>query len=341
MDIRHSNSSIDTYKSCPTKWNFSQLVGLIPLGGGGQHDLDFGSAWARSQEVLYGPGGTVKKAQAAFLDEYPPERYPTVLPYWAVGKTARNGWNAIRAYAEHWREEDSNWEVLEVEKLSDVNALGETSRVVKLDLVFRDKRDGMVYGLDGKTTGKYLDRDYWAQFEPHSQIRQYVDYIKSKWGHCGGFIINAVSLRNRSKAYTPRSGPDKGIQQPAGDWFKFGRMLYAVNSNLVQMERENVDYWTSRIEQDIKADQFGYNTQQCKRGQIECEYRLICKDGLTWPRDEEAILEYYYRQCRQVYNDVGDRCRLELGHNGPCDKYAEKPIADDYDVETDEEEGVA
>lgn len=334
-DLRHSHSSIALYKSCPTKWKFSTLDGLVQINGGGRHDLDYGVAIHAGFETLYGEGGTVRLAQEAFLAAYPPDRYPAALPNWALGKTVNNGLNALRGYAIHWRNEDSNWEILEIEKLQDVAAEGENSRVVKLDLVIRDKRDGGIYGVDHKTTGKYLDKEYWPQFEPHSQIRGYTRYIKDKWGECAGFIINAVSLKHRSKAYTPRKGADR-TPLPAGDWFSFGRMLYTPNENMLALEDANVAYWTDAIEQDVVSGKFGYNTAECHKGLFHCEYIDLCAPGYTWPRDEELISEWYYRQCREILNN-GDRCRLPRGDHGDAHstEAREQAPATDYVVEDD------
>lgn len=335
-EIRHSTSSISVYMQCPTLYKLSTVDGLVPLEPGYRHDLDFGSAGHEALETLYSEGGTVRKAQEAFVAAYPPEKYPQFLPAWSKGKTIRNGWLAITAYAEKWKDEDSNFEILEIEKLRDLSGEGENARVVKLDLVYRDKRDGGIRGMDHKFCGKYLDSDYYEQYEPHSQIRRYTDYIKGKWGECAGFTINAISLMNRSKAVTPRKGKNKGIRLEAGDWFDFGRMDYTLNENILQLERINTKYWTDRIEHDIETGIFGYDTSQCKRGPIRCEFRELCKEGYTWPRDEELISEWYYQQCREIFND-GDRCRLPRGDHGDAHstEAREQASAADYVVEDD------
>jgi hypothetical protein len=263
-DFRYSHSALDLYRQCPLKFSFRYIHALEPRIAVVAHDLEFGKAMHDALAVLYSPTGTVKKAQEAFAESYPESEYPPELPSWSRGKSFAAGKAALAAYARRWVDDDQFWDVLEVESLEDTSDQTETTRVVRLDLVVRDKRDGEIYGVDHKVTGKYL-RDYWKQFEPHSQIRSYADHIKRKYGHCGGFYINALSLRNRTKAYTPRSGPDRGVQQPAGDWQDFGRICFNPNAECIQLEQANISYWIHRIEQDVGLGMFGYNTQECHR----------------------------------------------------------------------------
>jgi len=201
-------------------------------------------------------------------------------------------------------------------------------------LITRDSRDGQVYGWDSKTTASYLDNNYWGYLDPSSQVRTYADSIKRKFGHCGGFYIDAASFRHRSKAYTPRTGPDKGIQQPAGDWFSFARMCFNPNSNCLQLERDNFDYWVARIEADKASGLWGYNDQACHQFGRECEYLKLCSAGYVWPQDEELILNYYRQVCPRVLPE--GRCQLDLGHEGDHDPII--PVPAQYVVELDEEE---
>lgn len=338
--LRHSDSSLAVYKSCPLKYKYSRLDGLESIHGAPIHDLRFGSAWDEAMNALYAPDGSVQAARDAFAAEYPADEYPAELPRWATGKTFANGMAAIAAYARRWYEDDQHWEILEIQRLENTESEAEVSRVVKLDLIVRDKRDSQVYGIDTKTTGKYL-RDLWKQFEPHSQIRSYVLHITKRFGHCGGFIINAASFRHRMKAYTPRKGPQKGIALPAGDWFDFQRMTFNPNSECLALERQNIAYWTHRIESDAELGIFGYNTQECHRGGVECEYWRLCSAGWTWPGDAPLIEPYYRQVCLEVLRDGDSRCRLDRGHQGRHSPDAPKvaPIAD-YEVFDDNEADV-
>ena len=305
----------------------------MPLQPAGRHDLDFGNAWDAAMNTLYTDEGSVDAARKAFAAAYPIENYPDPLPLWSQGKSHANGMAAIAAYTERWWEEDRHWEILSIQQR---NTDDDSDRILKLDLVVRDQRDGLVYGIDNKTTGHYLDSNYWMSFEPDSQVRFYADYINRKYGHCGGFIINATSFKHRSRAYTPRQGPDKGIQQPAGDWFRMERLMINPNEKCLQLERDNFKYWTERIAADEAVGTWGYNTESCMKYGRPCEFLQLCSAGYTWPQDKELILSYYYQQCPRVLER--GRCQLGLDHEGNCDPEFKAVPAEDFNVELDIEE---
>ncbi len=329
---KYSYSQIACYQSCPLKYFLRYDSSLVPLQERGQHDLDYGKAIDAALNSYY-RDGTVEAAQEAFAASYNPSNYPAELPYWSPGKTYQNGLAAIAAYTDRWNEDDQYWQVVSVQSVSIQPEIAEElDRSIRLDLVVRDRRDGLIYGVDHKTTGKYLDKVYWSQFSPHSQIRQYVDHIQKKYGECGGFYINALSFKHRTRAYTPRTGPDKGIQLPAGDWHDFKRMCFTPNIEAIQAERDNWDAWTGRIERDRESGNFGYNTSECVRGPITCEYLTMCDAGYTWPRDRELIESYYRQRCIRTIN--GERCQLAPDHEDEHD--ATRPEQREFEIETDE-----
>lgn len=329
---RYSYSQIQTYAACPTRYKFRYVDQLSPLTES-DHDLRFGKAWDAALGTIYS-GGSVLDAQEAFAASYPECEYPAQLPYWSPGKSFQGGLRAIPAYVEKWQEDNRQWEVLSIQS-RDYKDGDDESRAVVLDLVIRDRRDGLVYGVDAKTTGKYLDANYASQYDPHSQIRQYVDFLQSKYGQCGGFYIDAASFRHRTKAYTPRKGPDKGVQLPAGDWQDFKRYLYTPNEAAIKQERGSFSNWVRKIERDREARDWAYNTDQCVRGPISCPYLGICSKGYAWPTDAELILDSgYMRRCLRVVK-AGVRCWLEPGHEGECDPT--KPQVEDYEVDLSEE----
>jgi hypothetical protein len=323
---------LSLYRTCGLRYRLHYKEHLVSLQPVGMHDAMFSRAWHEAMSTIY-KGGDTKAAQEAFATAYPADQYPDPLPLWSQGKSFSNGMAAIAAYDERWINDDIHWEVLSVEQKEQ----GEDSdRILKLDLVVRDKRDSLVYGVDHKGTGKYLDGSFWSSFEPDSQVRFYADHINSKYGHCGGFIINAASFKHRSKAYTPRQGPDKGIQQPAGDWFRFERFMINPNENCLQLERDNFSYWTKRIAEDEASNQWGYNTESCMKWGRPCEFLQICSAGYSWPNDKELILSYYRQQCPRVLE--GGRCQLNLDHAGDCDPIIQRSQEADFVVEEDEDE---
>lgn len=330
--MRYSYSQIQKYATCPTLYYLRYVAQLVPLAGEPEHDLRFGRAIDAALSAYYTGDRLVNEAQEAFAVSYPESEYPAALPYWSPGKTFQNGLDALVAYDEHWQEENQHWDVIGVQSSESVEDT-ESDRLVRIDLVIRDRRDGMVYGVDFKSTGKYLDKDFNAKFDPHSQIRQYVDRLQRKHGQCGGFYIDALSFRHRTKAYTPRSGPDKGMQLPAGDWYSFKRLVFNPNAEAVKAERENFDSWVMKIEADKDSGQWAYNTDQCVRGPLICEYHQICSAGYQWPRDKELIENYYRQRCIRLIG--GERCQLDMGHEGKHDATPPKVVEPEVDLDDD------
>jgi hypothetical protein len=329
----YSHSMLALYRLCPLRFKLRYEDKLIPRQPPSRHDADFGNAWHAGVAALYRPDGSLKKALQVFADAYPEADYPLELPDRSKGKTFSNGLSALKGYVVRWREDDSYHKVLHVEERNDRS--DGTDKILKLDLITEDQRDGQIYGWDTKTTSSYLDNNYWERFEPNSQVRVYTDHIKEKFGHCGGFYINAASFKHRSKAYTPRQGPDKGIQQPAGDWYSFARMCFNPNTECLQMEQGNFSYWITRIEADRLTGDWGYNDQSCHAFGRECEYLKLCSAGYTWPIDEELILNYYRQVCPRVLE--GGRCQRDLGHEGWCDPVDRTPKTDNV-ITLDEDE---
>lgn len=330
MSNRYSYSQLSTYAACPTRFKFRYVDQLSPLAEP-DHDLRFGRAWDAALNCIY-MGGDVADAQHDFSQSYPEDEYPPQLPFWSPGKSFAGGLAAIPQYVEKWLEDDRNWEVVSVQSREHKDGDDE-SRTVVLDLVIRDRRDGLIYGVDNKSTGKYLDANYASQFDPHSQIRQYVDFLQSKYGECGGFYINAASFRHRTKAYTPRKGSDKGVQLPAGDWCDFKRYLFTPNQQAVKQEQQSFSNWVRKIELDREQGSWAYNTDQCVRGPIVCPYHEICSAGYTWPEDAELITQHYQLRCLRLVD--GQRCWLAPNHEGECDPT--KPVQPDYEVDLNEE----
>lgn len=317
---KFSHSMLSVYRACTLKFALKYEHKLVPIQPESRHDPDFGNAWDAGLSWWYKYGDAVG-ALDAFAATYPRSRYPSVLPVNSQGKTFDNGLTALAAYITRWAEEDKHWTVLHVqEKMTSDDG----ERSLKLDMIVRDDRDGLVYGVDHKTTASYLDGKYWGRYEPNSQVRMYTDHINEKFGHCGGFIINAASFKHRSRAY-------KG--EAAGDWFNFARQTYNPNANALQLERDNFDYWVGRIESDRVSGNWGYNDQSCHQYGRECEYLKLCESGYTWPRDKELILNDYRQMCPRVLPD--GRCQLDLDHGGDCDPTI--PVVTDNEIELDSE----
>ena len=290
----YSHSYINRYQGCPLACQYHYELKLRKRDEGAEsHHLVYSRAFHEALAALYSGKGSAS-ANTAFL-----QGYPRQLDESDLAKTRDNGLEALLQYRLRWKQEDQRWKVLEVESMEHQD----DGFVVKLDLVVRDKETEQIYGIDHKVTGAYLNYDYWTKFEPNSQIVEYVRYIKERWGACDGFIINAISLRYRQRAY-------KG--EPAGPWFAFERQTFNVNERQMQADLDSRHYWVDRIEQSKSSGQWGMNTSQCKF----CEYRELCKAGWFYPEDQELIDIGYYRICGKWSGSPLFQCSLERGHQG-------------------------
>jgi len=334
VDNKISNpsfSSLSQYRNCQLLYKYGNHLGLVPRGAATNHDLLYGSAGHAALAALYN-NEPIRAVGETFMNAYPAGLYPDPLPKYGQGKSQANFLAALWRYINDiWRVDCENWEVLSVERPESTEGLGEYDHLLVLDLVVRDKQDGLVWGIDHKITGSYLS-DIWPRYELSSQVRMYTADIKRRYGNCGGFIINAISLRHRSKAYTPRTGADKGKQLPAGDWFAFGRMVYRPNEECLKLEQANVQATTDAMRDSIQRDVWSYNTARCHIGKdYACPFVTICQPGWSWPQDRESILEYYRQRCGQRIIATGatiGHCELNREHDGECSPNApeESPL---------------
>lgn len=240
-------------------------------------------------------GDTLKSAQQTFLDHY-----PTQLDSFDQAKTRGNGVLCLAEYVKKWKEEDKQWRVLRCERLDrqiDGNAL-------ILDLVVQHRVNEQILGWDHKVTGSYLNYKFWERFEPNSQITEYVKFIKDNYGYCDGFVINALALRFRQRAY-------KG--EPAGLWFAFERQTFNRNAEQLQGAATDRAYWERQVNFARENNWWGMNTSSC----WQCEYRDICKAGWTWPQEKELIAIQYREVCGTWSGEPLQPCALDRGHDMP------------------------
>lgn len=304
---RYSYSYLNRYRSCPLACFYEYELKLRKRDDGSEsHHMAYSKAFHKALEVLYRPAtpyyalpqveatALLHEAQRVFTLEYPIQLAPD-----DAAKTKENGIAALAQYANRWKAEDVQWEVLECEKMD----AQDDGFVVKLDLIVRHRETEQIFGVDHKVTGKYLNYDYWSAYEPNAQVTEYVRFIKERYGYCDGFIVNAIALRFRQRAY-------KG--EPAGFWASFERQMF--NRNERQLEHELIDrhYWEQRVEQSKRDGYWGMNTSQCKF----CPYQEICKAGWVWPEDEELINIQYRQICGKWSGEPLFQCRLDRDHEG-------------------------
>lgn len=272
--MSYSNSYIQQYKSCPLSCFYKYEAKLKKIDDeASEHHLVYGRAMHAALRLIY-LGDSVQSAKTAFLEQYVKQ-----LDTLDNAKTRENGVIVLDAYMNTYIDDMGKWKVVSCEEKEHFEYGGEDSFTVILDLVMENRAYGGIYGFDHKIVGgkkANLSEDFWYQFEPNSQVNKYCSFIKSKYGDCSGFYINAIGMGYRSRMY-------KG--EPAGFHFRFRRNMF--NPTVEQLERENSDtkYWIERIEHSKATSCFGMNTEACRW----CEYRTICKSGWKWPEDKELI----------------------------------------------------
>lgn len=315
-----SVSTIGLFKQCPLQFKLHQIVGLRKVTDeSAQHHLIFGKSWHSALEVVYRAkmeadqsnkpfqltSALMKEAKAAFIAGYPKQLDPN-----DNAKTQESGCFALDDYFRKYAGEDRRrWKILAVEAPETYD----NGFITHLDMVAEDREHSGVYGFDFKTTKKSLNYDYWAKFEPNSQIVRYADFIASKYGSCEGFYIRATQFGYRSRAY-------KG--EPAGFYVKHEAQLFNVNEDKIKAERDSSSYWQWMIEQARAFDEWGMNTDHCQF----CTYRGICVNGWSWPQDESLITNQYRMVCNQLTPNLR-ACELEPGHDGPHTE--ERPLEQD------------
>lgn len=305
----YSNSQLQSYKNCPLQWHFYWDLGLRSLEDeGGDHHLRYGNAFHEGLRVIYG-GGSLRKAQDRFLEYYPRQLNPS-----DQAKTRQNGITALAQYVKRWGQEDRQWKVVAIEERSD------DPWSVKPDLVLEHIEHGGLYLMDHKTTGRYLNYDYWSRFEPNSQITHYLDYGISKYGPIEGFIINAISFRYNLKA--SKNAPT------AGFWCNFERQTFNRKPEQLEYERRSRAQWIEDIERTKASGFFRTNTDSCWR----CQYRSLCKAGWTWEEDRELVEIQYYQACDALLAD-DEHCVLSRGHDGECSPLRLEEVVPEFEIE--------
>jgi hypothetical protein len=161
---------------------------------------------------------------------------------------------------------------------------------VKIDLIV--KKQGCVYFVDHKTTGKAFNWTYWSRFEPNPQITAYTAYCQAKFGECSGGIINAIRFGHRKRAY-------KG--EPAGFYWEFQRQLFNRNRDQVQAWKEDTLRWVKSLEEaKVKAS----NVWMKNEGQCGyCSYKEVCISC----NDEQIKQQLYERVNPMEYLNDNSR----------------------------------
>jgi hypothetical protein len=277
--MAYDNSQLQTYKDCSERYRLRYIEGLKKIEEDhDEHDRNFGKAIHAGLEAYYKKEG-LNKAKEAFSREYPVQ-----LSQDDLAKTEANGLLLLEAYAKHYQEEDKSLEILSIE-VKDSFCLSSPSLtspdreahkvrfaplrsssidfLVKIDMVVR--KQGCIYWVDHKTTGKTFNWSYWSRFEPNSQVTAYTAYCQAKYGECSGGIINAIRFGHRQRAY-------KG--EAAGFYYEFQRQLFNRNSEQIKAWKQDTLRWIESLE---TAKAGGAEVWKKNEGQCGyCSYKPIC-----------------------------------------------------------------
>lgn len=302
-------SAIGDFIRCPLAYRYRHKLHLRKRDDdSGDHHLRFGAAIHEGLSIIY-TERNLEKAKAAFKAAYPAQLDPNDL-----AKTPESGVYMLEKYAEHY-DFDRSWEVLSVETTDKSGYVGLTP-----DLVVRDKTTDSIYIVDHKTTGRYLNFDYFADFDPNSQVTQYIRKAKDDWGHCDGFIVNAISF-----SYLKRDGKirRKGLN------IEFERQIF--NRTLDQIKRTEIDTF-EWLEEIANSERRGHwraaeTTNACRF----CSYKSLCAAGWSWDEDEPLILTTFRQVCE--VDEGSGRCQLDLSHDGAHDPTLKQSQEIEFTVE--------
>lgn len=255
--MSYDNSQLQTFKDCPEKYRLKMVEKLKKIEEGrDEHDKNFGKAIHSALESYY-KGDTLDACKTAFKNDYPEQLNSDDL-----AKTQENGLTLIEAYIEHYKVEDKSLEIVSVE-VKDTFKVGDIDFTVKIDLVV--KKQGCIYFVDHKTTGKTFNWTYWSRFEPNPQLTAYTAYCQAKYGECSGGIINAIKFGHRTRAY-------KG--EPAGFHYEFQRQLFNRNRDQVQAWKEDTLRWVAILEEAKRETSNVWRKNEGACGY--CSYKEIC-----------------------------------------------------------------
>lgn len=293
----YSNSYIASFERCHLACFYENEINLRRSDSDASgHHLAFGGAVHKGLEVLYS-GGTMQAAQQALQEAYPVQLDPDDL-----AKTAEHGCFTLEKYWEHYNG-DKQWKIIEV---VEQRQFRDDGFGIKPDLVVEDE-NGNLLVVDHKTTGAYLNADYFTQYDPNAQITHYVHWAREKYGHCDGFVVNVLRFAFLKRASKERS---------AGFCCEFERQVFQRSRTQIQRTLKATEEAIKEIETCRRTGYWRANEQPnaCKF----CSFRSICAAGWDWENDAELILNNYRRVCNRAVSLTDEHCQLDLDHEGEC-----------------------
>lgn len=310
MIPNYRNSTVGDYIRCPLAFHFAHNLNLKKIDDdSGEHHRSFGQAFHEALAVIY-TKRDIKLAQKTMREAYSVQLDPTDL-----AKTADNACYVLEKYAEHYQW-DQDWKVLSIEQTDwDGSYVGVTP-----DMVVKDRNDN-IFIVDHKTTGRYLNFDYFADYDPNSQITHYIKRTKDRYGHCDGFIVNAVRF-----AFLKRASKDRA----AGFNVEFERQVFQRTTAQIERTERSTEEWITEIERSRTS---GYwRAAETPSACRFCSFKSICAAGWSWEEDESLITNVFRQVCEKPLPSNG-RCNLDINHKGDCAHLVQSPAETEFVVE--------
>ncbi|MFC1808862.1 PD-(D/E)XK nuclease family protein [Candidatus Omnitrophota bacterium] len=262
----YDNTQIITFQSCPFKYYLKFIKGLKKQSVDETNiDILFGSQVHEFLEKYY-------LKEKINLDEHWSEFVDVAEQ---PAKSKAGGKHLCREYHKHYKGQDDNKEILDLESVSEFKVRGFEFRV-KRDGAFKERDN--IFGLEHKTTGD-IRYGYWKQFDVHSQITAQVYDVRRIHNRCSGILINVlgvVYLKRKSKI------------RDAGLNCNFGREYVNRTQQELSTWEDNVEEWITRIEQAKDAGRWpkadGGLACSSYRG---CSFKELCKVSSLEEIDED------------------------------------------------------
>lgn len=315
------NSQLQAYKDCPEKYRLRYIENLQKrVTGEEDHHKNFGQGIHAALEVYYKHRQSKtlllkKEYHQAFLNIY-----PVSLKEEDLAKSPEGGTALLDAYINHYARQDEDMEVLAVE-VTDTFPIGidpstdeEVMFTIKLDAVV--KKQGCIYALEHKTTGKSFGYGYWNQFDPNSQMTAQTAYVKWKYGECSGVIVNAMrfgyaeknvlldyeDIKYSNREFKYNKYHKKDMWHHTGFFQEFQRNV--INRDAQQVEAWKLDQmdWILSIRQDKTFSREKQSWRKNEGNCVYCNYREVCISV----NDAQIIEQLYELKDQQGYLKGGE-----------------------------------
>lgn len=174
-------SKLTEFKSCPRKYFYSYLLGWRSAYP--NNHLVFGTAWHLAVEHLlqnkYSPAA-IEEAQYLFLNSYR-ESFPEESDDLYPPKDPANALLAIQQYAQKFRSDVREYEVLYTEIGGLVGLTPNINLTFKQDAILREVNTGTIIGLDHKTSQRRTS-DWGEKWAVSTQMLTYLHALHCLYG---------------------------------------------------------------------------------------------------------------------------------------------------------------